>query len=124
MTVQMTRRTVLTTALVSSTVGLAGCSSVFGGDGDAEVVVSNDTDEELTANVSLVDDDGEELLTESETLGSGETAEYDDVFSSGTHTFSVVVEDGPTNSQPFEDVDGATLHARIEDDGVELETET
>ena len=118
----ITRRGTLRAITISGTIALAGCSGVFGGE-DPDIVVFNKTDGEVTADVTLVDDAGEELLSETATIASEEAFEHDDVLpDSGDHTLSVAVEDGPSGEETADVSDVASMQARIEDGDIQFDT--
>ncbi len=114
-----TRRKMLVGTAISGTALLAGCSGMLGGNPD--VVVFNRTDNELTADVTLVDADGEELVSERATIEPDGAFEHDDVLSSGTHTLGVDVEDGPSGEREFDVEDGDSLQARVDQDDIEFD---
>lgn len=113
-----TRRNILVGTTTAGTTLLAGCSSLLGGNPD--VVVFNQTDTEVTAGITLVDPNGEELLSERATIEPDNAFEHDEVLSSGTHTLSVDVEGGPSGEREFDVEDGDSLQARVDEDDIEF----
>lgn len=119
MTPHPTRRSVLSSVAVASAALLAGCGAF---DSNPDVVVFNRTDSEQSVNVTLVDDGGEELLSEGTTIAPDEAFEQDGVLpESGTVTFSVSVDGGPSGEREFELSEAASLQAFVDADGVEFE---
>lgn len=117
-----TRRRTLAATVAAATIPLAGCSDFL--EYSPDVVVFNRTDEEVTADVTLSDADGERLLSETATIEPSEASEHDDVLpSSGQVTLSVAVEGGPSDEADF-DVSGDTsVQARIDADAIQFDQE-
>ncbi|MGM0389881.1 MAG: hypothetical protein ACQEP0_15535 [Natrinema limicola] len=113
-----TRRVTLVGTAIAGTTFLAGCSSILGGNPD--VVVFNRTDSELRADITLVDTDGEELLSKRAAIEPDNAFEHDEVLSSGTYTLSVDVEGGPSGEREFDVEDGDSLQARVDEDDIEF----
>lgn len=122
MTPDLTRRGTLRVIALSGTITLTGCSGIFGGE-DPDVVVFNKTDSEVTADVTLADDSGGELLSETATIAPDDAFEHDDVLpDSGEHTLSVAVEDGTSGEETVDVSDVSSIQARIEGDDIQFDT--
>lgn len=121
MSADITRRNALTLTATASTAVLAGCGNILGG-GNPDVVVFNDTDSEKTAEITLASDDGEEVLSATETISSDGAFEQDDVLpEDGTLTFTVAVDSGPSSEEEFDVSDASSLQARIDGDDIEFD---
>lgn len=121
MPVDITRRNALKVTATFGTMALAGCSNILGGS-NPDVVVFNDTDSEKTAEITLVSDGGEEVVSATETISSDGAFERDDVLpEDDTLTFSVAVDSGPSGEEEFDVSDASSLQARIDGDDIEFD---
>lgn len=116
----VSRRKMMSVVAVSGATALAGCGMFSSSQPD--VVVFNRTDSEVSADVTLLDGDQEELVSETATISVDDGYEIDDVLpETGTVTFQVSVEDGRSGEQDFEVSDGTSLQARIESSGIQFD---
>ena len=107
------RRAVLSELGAGMVLPLAGCSQLsqfF----NPDVVVFNRTDSEQTAEITLTAGT-DVLISERTSIEASEAFEQDDVLSSsGTVTFDVTVEDGPSAEREFDISDDTSLQAYID----------
>lgn len=126
------RRRLVRTFGIGAAVALAGCASTIEGgpEGSADLILVNDTDSPVTVSVTVTDEAGETLLSETYDVpvveGHGRpNVEIADVFESdGRYTISVDVRDGPETTEELtvrSTTDDADMHQiYVEDETIEF----
>lgn len=126
------RRSILQSSAIVFTAGLAGCPSPIEGgpEGSADLILVNETESPVSVTVTVTDESGATLLSETFDVpvaeGHGEPdTRIEDVFETdGQYTVAVDVEDGPSVARELtvrSTTDDADLHQiYIEADRVEF----
>lgn len=116
----VSRRKIIAGTVLSVVSLLAGCGDILLMN-DPEMTVFNATDNELTADISLVNSSGEKLVSTSATISPDTSFTRDNILpSSGTLTLSITVENGPTDSREFDTYEETEISTFIYDNHIEF----